>query len=116
MAGPGAMDGQEPQQSGRCFSGPDHGPQTHLGKTFPTTLEVGASNLIVQTDGGRRDGDCAAAAWIIGLWGQTADGYCYEPWIAHGTFMDASVTVFAAEAIALDEAAARMQIIIRNAF
>ena len=36
-------------------------------KSFTATLEVDNANIIVQTDGGLREGDCAAASSIIGL-------------------------------------------------
>ena len=64
------------------------------------------ANLVVQTDGGLRELDCAAAAWVVGLWGDTGQGMAYEPLCAHGTFLDHTVGVFAAETIALDEATA----------
>ena len=51
----------------------------------------------------------AAAAWVIGLW----DGERYEPWIAHGTLLEVRTGVFAAEAIALDEASAKVQQLLR---
>ena len=75
-------------------------------------MDLQKGNLIIQTDGGRRDGDCAAAAWIIGLWMEDDNGGRYEPIAAHGSFLDASCTVFATEAIALDEASAAVQRII----
>ena len=77
---------------------------------YETTLEIQASNLVIQTDGGLRDGQCAASAWVIGLWGESR----YEPLIAHGTVLDCSTTVFAAEAIALDEATAKVKEILRG--
>ena len=73
-------------------------------KRFDTNMPMRGSNIIVQTDGGRRDGDCAAAAWTIGLWRQTAAGPKFEPMIAHGTYLDTTCTVFDTEAIALGEA------------
>ena len=74
--------------------------------TYPTTLEINKSNIIVQTDGGRREEDCAAASWVIGLWGDDGGGFRYEPLAVQGTYLDQSCTVFATEAIALDEATA----------
>ena len=61
-------------------------------------------NWIVKTDGGVREEDCAAAAWILGLWGLHGGSPLFEPWKIQGTFLDPGVSVFAAEAIALDEA------------
>ena len=72
-------------------------------------MEVHKANLVIQTDGGLREGDCAAASWIIGLWGDDGHGYKYEPLSAHGTFLDATHSVFMTEAIALDEASAEVQ-------
>ena len=83
-------------------------------KSFAPSLEIASSNLIVQTDGGCRAQDCAAAAWIIGLWGDDGEGFRYEPLMVHGTFLDASTTVFAAEAIALDEATQKLQQFIKE--
>ena len=78
-------------------------------KTWETRYETSAltldrSNVIIQTDGGLREGDCAAAAWIIGFWGQTLEGWTFEPLVVHGTYIELPCTVFRAEAIALDEA------------
>ena len=85
-------------------------------KRFDTTLAIDQANIIVQTDGGLREGDSAAAAWIIGLWGHDGGGYKYEPLIAHGTFLEADCTVFRAEAIDLDEACAEVQRLILSSF
>jgi len=78
-------------------------------RRFATTMKVCAANIVVQTDGGLREGDCASAAWIIGLWGENG----YEPLVAHGTYLSSMCTVFMAEAIALDEAAAEVRALIR---
>ena len=72
---------------------------------------ISGSNLIVQTDGGLREGDCAAASFIIGCWRMGK----YEPLVAHGTYLKCSCTLFQAEAIALDEATAAVQTLIRGA-
>ena len=77
-------------------------------KSYPHTMDAKASNLIVQTDGGLRDGDCAAAAWIIGVWGDDGQGPRFQPVVAGGTFLISTCTVFLAEAIALDEASAEV--------
>ena len=75
-------------------------------KVYAHTMSIQEANVVIQTDGGLRDGDCAAAAWIIGLWGKHAGShrYQYEPIIVHGTFIQLPCTAFGAEAIALDEA------------
>ena len=73
-----------------------------------------SSNLIVQTDGGRRERDCAAAAWIIGLWCEGSAGRTFEPLIAHGTFLHTDLTVFRIEAIALDEASREVDALLRS--
>ena len=75
-------------------------------KRFDTTLDMTKCNVVVQTDGGMREDDCAAAAWIIGLWGSVDGKDVFEPYIIHGTFLELPCTVFGAEAIALDEASA----------
>ena len=51
----------------------------------------------------------AAAAWVIGPW----DDERYEPWIAHSTLLELGTGLFAAEAIALDEASAKVQQLLR---
>ena len=78
-------------------------------RRFSTTLNQTTANIIVQTDGGLRQGDCAAAAFIIGFWGRAGQGLTYEPWVVHGTFLESSRSAFAAEAIALDEASAELE-------
>ena len=64
-----------------------------------------------QMDGGLRPGDCAAAAFVIGLWSQTSK---YEPWFLHGTFLHSSCSVFASEAIALDEASEKLEHLLKD--
>jgi hypothetical protein len=83
-------------------------------KSFTTKLRIGGANLVVQTDGGLREGDCAAASFIIGLWGDDGSGARYEPLHSQGTYLDQSWTVFAVEAIALDEASAEVARILRQ--
>eukprot|EP00959_Pyramimonas_sp_CCMP1952_P249570 5216990-Pyramimonas_sp.AAC.1 len=52
-----------------------------------TTIQrIDNANLIIQTDGGLRERDCAAASFIIGLWGKQDiedddSKYYYEPWV-----------------------------------
>ena len=64
------------------------------------------ANIIVQMDGGLRRGDCAAAAFVIGLWSQTSQ---YEPWFVQGTFLHSSFTALASEASALDQASEKLK-------
>ena len=85
-------------------------PGIHIGES----LSLENANLVIQTDGGLCEDDCAAAAWIIGLWGIVGQACCYQPLIAHGTLLDPGCSVFAAEAIALDEASAEVQRLLRN--
>ena len=61
-----------------------------------------------------REGDRAAAAFIIGLWGEAGGTHKYEPFAAHGTILDAHCAMFMAEAIALDEAAAEVRRLIQS--
>ena len=51
-----------------------------------------------------REGDCAAAAWVIGLWGEGDNGQVYEPLMLQGTFLQVPCSAFLAEAIALETA------------
>ena len=81
-------------------------------KFFPTTLDWSQAHVIIQTDGGRRAEDCAAANWIFGLW--DSDMKKYEPYMAGGIFIEVSCTVFKAEAIAIDEASAHVQSFLRS--
>ena len=83
---------------------------------FETSLDVRHAKILVQTDGGVRDKSTATASWIIGLWGRGQDGerWRYEPLVAHGTFPNSAITVFTAEAIALDEASEWVQGLIRR--
>ena len=71
---------------------------------FKITLQIERANIVVQTDGGLRPSDCAAAAWIIGFWGEVDSKIAYEPVSAHGLFLESRCTVFMAEAVALDRA------------
>ena len=71
-------------------------------RNFSTKLSPKCADVIVQTDGGLRPSDCAAAAFIIGLWGHDGDILSFEPMVAGGTFLESSHMVFAWEAIALD--------------
>ena len=83
-------------------------------KQFPTTLSIGTSNVVIQTDGGRREGDCSAAAWIIGLWGAGTTGSVFEPLMVHGTYLHDEHTAFGTEAIALDEASRAVADLLTN--
>ena len=76
------------------------------------SLNLAESNIIIQTDGGLREEDCAAAAWIIGVW--RVDSQTFEPLEAGGVFLEKSCTVFMAEAIAIDEASANVQRLFRE--
>ena len=62
------------------------------------------ANWVIQTDGGRRSENCAAAALVIGIWVCNGEKFQYEPWFAQGTFLVGGATVFQTEAIALDKA------------
>ena len=57
-------------------------------KIFPTTLNARQAHVLIQTDGGLRTENCAAASRIIGLWG--SDQQKYEPCMAGGTFIETS--------------------------
>jgi len=82
-------------------------------KRFATALQLEEANLVIQTDGGLRE-DCGAAAWVIGLWGIVGQRFCYQPLAAHGTYLEPGCTVFATEAIALDEASAEVHRLMRS--
>ena len=56
-------------------------------RQFSPTRLASDCNVIVQTDGGVRNGDCASAASIIGLFGHSQEGTFYEPILAQGTFI-----------------------------
>ena len=84
-------------------------------KRFFTSIHITCANMIIQTDGGRRDGDCAAAAWTIGHWGEADGEPTFEPLVAHGTLLDDTCTVFGAEAIALDEASREVDALLKSA-
>eukprot|EP00959_Pyramimonas_sp_CCMP1952_P217995 4559200-Pyramimonas_sp.AAC.1 len=75
-------------------------------------MSIQSANVIIQTKGGLRDGDCAAAAWIIGLCGRIDGQGIYATLMVHGTFLELPCTVFRAEAIALDEASRAAQSIL----
>ena len=85
--------------------------RTSWQQTYTTTMTPAQSNIIVQTDGGLRKGDCAAASWVIGFW--SSDAQSFEPYEAGGVFLNTSCTVFMAEAIAIDEASASVQRLLR---
>ena len=90
----------------------DNGYSWH--KEFAFTTDISGSNLVIQTDGGLREGQCAAAAWIIGAWAVNGQTVRFEPLVGHGSWLEASCSAFAAEAIALDEASAEATQIIRR--
>ena len=73
-------------------------------RLYETTAEPSQANWIIQTDGGRRSDHCAAASLVIGVLSTGARGICYEPWFARGVYLTGNVSVFQAEAIALEEA------------
>ena len=61
-----------------------------------------------QIDGRVQEGDCAAAACIMGSWAETLEGCTYEPLMVHGMFLHSSCSAFGAEAIAFDEASSEV--------
>ncbi len=74
--------------------------RTSWTRSFSTTLQPRNSNVVVQTDGGRRSGTCAAASMVVGLFTNSQGTAIFEPWFAEGLFLETGVTVFQAEAIA----------------
>ena len=70
--------------------------------------------MVIQTDGGLRPGDGAAAAYIIGFWGRSGEKTIFEPLFVAGAFLDSSVTVLTCEAVALEEASAKLANLIDN--
>ena len=83
-------------------------------KEFEFSREISRCNLVIQTDGGLREGNCAAAAYIIGIWEVGGQDGKFEPLVIHGSHLEATCTVFVAEAIALDEASAEAARIMRR--
>ena len=81
-------------------------------RQFSPTRLASDCNVIVQTDGGVRNGDCASAAFIIGFCGRCLEGTFYDPILAQGTFIATQCSSFAAEAIALDKATAAVKRIV----
>ena len=72
-------------------------------RVFQTSLQIQCSNIVVQTDGGRRpQEDIAASSMVVGVVGSVEGSLVYEPCFAQGVFMSSGVSVFQAEAIALD--------------
>ena len=76
-------------------------------KRFQPSGCIDAANIIVQSNGGVRDGDCAAAAFIIGLWHDREQHF--EPLVIHGTFLSEVCGVLMVEAIALEESVLEVQ-------
>ena len=79
---------------------------------YATTQTLAEANIIIQTDGGLREEDCAAAGWIIGLW--SVESELFEPFEVGGVFLENSCTVFMADALAIDEASAIVQRLLRD--
>ena len=52
-----------------------------MGKIFDITVDPKDTNLVIQTDGGRRSGDNAAASIIVSMF---ISGSEYQPWHAEG--------------------------------
>lgn len=48
------------------------------------------------------------------IWGDNGQGLAYEPLLAHGTILPANTTAFAVDALALDEATAAVEEMIRG--
>ena len=72
-------------------------------RVFQTSLQIQCSNIVVQTDGGRRpQEDIAASSMVVGVVGSVEGSLVYEPCFAQGVFMSSGVSVFQAGAIALD--------------
>ena len=78
-------------------------------KTFKTRLSPSTANVVAQMDGSLRQEGCAAAAWILGFWGVIGGTYIYEPFMAGVTYITTSISAVACEAVALDEAVARVE-------
>jgi hypothetical protein len=81
-------------------------------RAYTISLKPLESNLVIQTDGGRRSATCAAASLVIGLCAWRDGTFLYEPWLAEGIYMTSDMTVFQTEAVALECAVqvARMKI------
>ena len=73
-------------------------------KEYETSAGLDASNLIIQTDGGRRTATCAAASLVVGLVSHVRGRCCHEPLYAQGIYLAGDVTMFQTEAIALEVA------------
>ena len=69
-----------------------------------TTLNPNEANIVIQTDGGRRSDQCAAASVVVGVFAMVGGVPDYQPCYAEGTYIDGNVTVFQTELIALDRA------------
>ena len=73
-------------------------------KPYHTTLNPNEANIVIQTDGGRRSDQCAAASVVVGVFAMVGGVPDYQPCYAEGTYIDGNVTVFQTELIALDRA------------
>ena len=74
-------------------------------KTFTVKLNPMNANIIVQTDGGKRGNESAAASVVIGLFTMHEGAVLYEPWHAEGTLLPGSISVFESKAIAVESGA-----------
>ena len=61
-------------------------------------------NLVVHSDGGRRQGKCSASAWILEVGLLLNGDWCFRPLAMGGSSHPAEISSFAAEAVALEEA------------
>ena len=65
--------------------------------------DIFRSNLLVHTDGGTRAGECSASAWYVEACIVQSGRELKFPLAMSGTYLEAPVSSFTAEAIALDE-------------
>ena len=83
--------------------------QASWDKDFDVTADPKDTNLVIQTDGGKRSGGNAAASVVVGMFIRGDAESKYQPWHAEGHHLSGEVTVFQAEAIALERAVSFVQ-------
>ena len=72
-------------------------------KVWPCShVSHGTHSILVFSDGGTREGDCSASAWVMGAILDNGHGWAIRMIAAEGQFLHEPASSFQAETVALD--------------